>query len=222
MSSDREVVLSSSLFDGLTEEQKREAYAWLDGHYLDYEKGETIVHEEDVVTTIGIVVHGAVTTAKLDSMGNSSLLYTLEPTFVYGLDICLTPSKVSPMNICAASDSRVFVFEGTRLGEPHFLEDTVRSRMLLNALQVLANENMRRMYKIEILCQRSLRERIFMYLRHMARRRHSKSFDIPFDRDQLAQYLGVNRSSLSHELSLMQQEGLITFQKNRFMIHEGM
>jgi len=100
------------------------------------------------------------------------------------------------------------------------LSTEFRNKLMYNMLTLLANENMRRMYKIELLCQKSLRERVLTYLRFVARKKGtSSSFTIPFNREQLAQYLNVNRSALSHELSLMQQEGLISFKKNCFTLH---
>ena len=217
---DLSVVLSSSLFDNLSDGQKNAALKSLNGTFVDFHKCQTIIREQDRVQTVGIVVSGSISTYKLDGLGNTSLLYTLEPSFVYGLDICLTPSRISPMFVTTAQVSRVFTFAHENLTVSPTMDEGIRSRMLLNALHVLANENMRRMYKIELLNQRSLRKRILMYLRLIARRKDSDQFTIPFNREQLAQYLGVNRSSLSHELSLMQREGILTFHKNQFTLHE--
>ncbi len=85
-------------------------------------------------------------------------------------------------------------------------------------LILIANENIKKEYRLAILSQNGLRERITAYLSMQARRRGETSFSIPFSRDEMASFLCVNRSALSHELSLMQQEGLITFRKNTFTL----
>lgn len=218
---DISVVKSCALFDGLRDVQRDAALSCLGGGFMDYQKSQTLIREGDRVDRIGIVIKGSITTSKLDRMGNASLLYTLESPFLFGLDTCLTPSRISPVFIMAAADVRVFTFPCDNLTNAPALNEAVRSRMLLNALHVLANENMRRMYKIELLNQKSLRARILMYLNLMSRRKDARSFTIPFNREQLAQYLGVNRSSLSHELSLMQREGILSFYKNQFTLHDA-
>lgn len=80
--------------------------------------------------------------------------------------------------------------------------------------------NMKKEYRLAILSQRGLRERITTYLTMQAARRQTTAFTIPYSREELAAYLCVNRSVLSHELSRMQQEGLISFRKNYFCLHD--
>jgi CRP-like cAMP-binding protein len=86
---------------------------------------------------------------------------------------------------------------------------------------MIADESMRKQYKIDVLYKKSLRARISTFLQHMSEKTQSPRFDIGMNREQLAQYLGVNRSALSHELSLMQQDGLIGFTKSRFELLAG-
>ena len=83
----------------------------------------------------------------------------------------------------------------------------------------ISNGNIKKEYRLAILSQKGLRERILTYLTMQASRRQTTAFAIPFSREELAAYLCVNRSALSRELSLMQEEGLITFQKNHFRLH---
>jgi len=91
---------------------------------------------------------------------------------------------------------------------------------LENILIYIANENIRKQHKIEIISQNGLRDRILTCLRMFSRRRRSSSFAISFTREEFADYLCVNRSALSHELSKMQQEGILTFRKDHFTLHE--
>lgn len=82
----------------------------------------------------------------------------------------------------------------------------------------IANENMKKEYRLAILSQNGLRDRITTYLTMQARRRGENSFTIPFSREEMASFLCVNRSALSHELGLMRSEGIIEFRKNRFTL----
>ena len=85
-------------------------------------------------------------------------------------------------------------------------------------LTLISHENMKKEYRLAILSQKGLRERIMTYLTMQAARRQTNTFSIPFSREELASFLCVNRSALSHELSRMEQEGLITFRKNVFSL----
>ena len=85
-------------------------------------------------------------------------------------------------------------------------------------LEIISQENMRREYRLTILSRKGLRERILTYLSMQAARRRTATITIPFSREELASYLCVNRSAMCHELSLMQQEGIIRFQKKEFTL----
>jgi CRP-like cAMP-binding protein len=97
----------------------------------------------------------------------------------------------------------------------------VRETVTNNIFRILADDSMKKQYKIDVLYKKSMRERVKTFLLHMAEKTDSQSFDIGMDREQLARFLGVNRSALSHELSLMQHDGLIRFSKSRFKLLPG-
>jgi CRP-like cAMP-binding protein len=100
-------------------------------------------------------------------------------------------------------------------------EGTIRETCLRSLLNLVAQENMKKEYRLAILAQNGLRDRIRTYLTMQARKRGQSTFEIPFSREELASFLCVNRSALSHELSKMQAEGLIQFRKNRFTLNIG-
>ena len=87
-----------------------------------------------------------------------------------------------------------------------------------NLLTILSDGNLRKHYRLAILAQRGLRDRVLVYLTMQAERRGTPTFRIPFSREELAAFLCVNRSALSHELSRMEAEGLIRFRKNEFTL----
>ena len=85
-------------------------------------------------------------------------------------------------------------------------------------MTLLSHENIRKHYRLAILSQRGLRNRILTYVVMQSERQNNSSIMVPFSREELADFLCVNRSALSHELSLMEQEGLIRFHKNKFTL----
>jgi CRP-like cAMP-binding protein len=91
-------------------------------------------------------------------------------------------------------------------------------KLRMNVIRLLADESVRKQYKIDVLYQKSLRARIAVFLRHMSEKVGADAFEINMDREQFARYLGVNRSALSHALSIMRRDGIIRFRKGRFEI----
>lgn len=211
-------MVSAKLFETFTFEECEALYVLTNPSFRNYSKNEIIIDEGDYIDFIGIIQSGNIVSKRMDSEGNVSLQNILEPTQMFGFEIAATPTKISPLTLKCLSDSTALIFNYSDMISTEILPEKYRLKIMDNLIALLANENMRRMYKIELLCQKSLRERIMMYLRFMARKTGAEAFTIPFDRSQLAQYLNVNRSALSTELSHMKTEGLIQFDKNRFII----
>ena len=104
------------------------------------------------------------------------------------------------------------------LTDQAYLDVQWNLKIVENALKLISHENMRKEYRLAILSRKGLRERILTYLMMQSGRRKKATFTIPFTREELASFLCVNRSAMCHELSLMQQEGLISFRKNEFTL----
>lgn len=209
----------SKLFLGLSPEDCESLFVLTPPIFKIFHKDEVIIQDGDLVDYVGILCQGKISTAKIDYEGNTSLHYILDPPKIFGLEIAATPSQISSMTVTALEDAAVALFAYGDFTTNRKGTDDYCNQVLVNMLTLLANENMRRMYKIELLCNKSLRERILTYLRFVARKKGNRDvFTIPFNREQLAQYLNVNRTALSHELSLMRQEGLIDFKKNKFVL----
>lgn len=220
MSTTIALMKESKLFEGFSFEDCATVHSLLKPRCKSFLKDEILVHDGDRVDYVALVLRGKIYTAKLDNEGNASLLYILEPPKLFGLEIAATPTQISSITVSSAEKSEVIFFTYADLTTNERLPAVFRNKLMHNMLSILANENMRRLYKIEFLSKKTLRERILAYLRFQAQKAGKLTFAIPFNREQLAQYLNVNRSALSHELSLMAKDGLISFSRNRFILHE--
>lgn len=209
---------NSKLFAGLSEDiLTRDILPH--GHFQEYQKDQFLIIPRQKADKIGIVISGKVHILHLFESGQSSLMSVILPGGLVGLDLACTRSQISPYHAMAASAAQVFYLPASLLLLPGALDESVRTCCLQRMLELISNENMKKEYRLAILSQNGLRERITTYLSMQARRRGKSSFFIPFSRDEMASFLCVNRSALSHELSLMQQEGLISFRKNEFTLH---
>ena len=205
------------LFSNLPEERIRQALLPF-GTLRQCSKGEGLISSLEHVDWFGIVLEGHIQIVQVFSGGASSLMENLLPSYALGADLVFTKSRRSPYCAVAAAPSQVMIFPSRILTETDPLTETERTLVWRQLLTMLSQANMRKHNRLSMLCQRGLRDRILSYLTLQSVRREEDSFQISFSREELADFLCVNRSALSHELSLMEQEGLIRFRKNRFTL----
>lgn len=206
-----------SLFSDLPEERIRQALLPY-GTLRQYTKGEKLIDDLEQTDWFGIVMEGHVQIVQFFPGGASSLMEDLFPSYALGIDLVFTKSRRSPYCAVAAAPSQVMIFPNHILEETGPFTETERTLVWRDLLTMLSQANMRKHNRLSMLCQRGLRDRILSYLTLQSVRREEDSFQISFSREALADFLCVNRSALSHELSLMEQEGLIRFRKNRFTL----
>ena len=211
------VLQKSRLLRNLPEEMIRESIL-PQGTLRRFEKQAVIIGAQERTDRFGIVIEGRIQILQMFSDGTASLMSTLLPSYLLGADLICTESRRAPYYAVAASEALVFFLPAELILLPGLLPESGRLEIYSRLLTFISNENMRKHYRLAILSQRSLRNRILTYLTMQAERRGTNSFLIPFSREEMADFLCVNRSKLSHELSLMEQEGLIRFRKNRFTL----
>lgn len=184
-----------------------------------YMKEQLLFAPQQKVNRLGVVLSGKVRLLHLFPDGNYSLMSTVDAGGVIGAELACTRTQLAPYHAVASADTEIFWLPVTVLMQQGSLPETHRLTCLSHLLTMIAHENIKREYRLAILAQKSLRERILVYLTMQANRLQQTSFSVAFSREEMASYLCVNRSALSHELSLMQREGLISFRKNRFTLH---
>lgn len=189
------------------------------GQLTEYTKDQWIIAPQQQVDTFSILVSGKVNIQHLFPDGSFSLMAALAAPEILGADLICTRSRIAPYHAIAATAATLMTFPAQLILEPGLLEERFRLEALSNLLTIISHYNMKKEYRLAILSQKGLRERIMTYLLMQSGKRRTNSFRIPFTREEMASFLCVNRSALSHELSLMEQEGLLSFRKNVFTLH---
>ena len=185
------------------------------GNLMDLPKNGTVIQYQEQVEHFSVVISGKLHILHSFEDGSYSIFHVLRSPGIAGVDLLWTGSRVAPYFVIAAEPSVIMNFPASIL---EVLDPQWKYQVVENALKMVSHENMRKEYRLAILSRKGLRERILTYLIMQGGRRRTRTFTIPFSREELASFLCVNRSAMCHELSLMQQEGLIKFRKNEFTL----
>ncbi|MDR1797255.1 MAG: Crp/Fnr family transcriptional regulator [Clostridiales Family XIII bacterium] len=205
------------VFKGLSERELKEALAYIRVREAAFEKDAALAEAGGVLHEFFCMEHGRVQGVRYHRTGACDLVQLFVPGEIIGLDITSSATRKCPYSLVALEDVKGLFVEYDSLSEKK-LPPAVARKLADGVILSLATDSLRRLHKIDVLYRRHLRSRIIVYLRHLAAMRGARAFKLDMDREQLAQYLGVNRSALSHELAKMRAEGLIDFRKNRFEI----
>lgn len=181
-----------------------------------YEKNETIIAEGEPAKYIGIVLSGSAQVMRVDYFGNRSIIAGVEPSEIFGESFALAEVQAIPVTVVANEPSDVLLIDCARVMRSCGNACEFHRQLIDNLTKDVATKNLMFHQKIEITSKRSTREKLMTYLLLQAKKNNSDSFDIPFDRQELADYLEVDRSGLSAQISRLRSEGLIRNQKNHF------
>ena len=205
------------IFQNLTKEEIQDMNTL---HFLrtaSYEKNTLIFQTGDIVHEIGMVLSGSVNIESIDLWGNKSILSHVPEghAFAETYALCHEPMMVDAIT---SEDSEIaFVNTDILLNEQH-LGKTWYSKIMHNLLLIFAQKNLVLSNRIFCTSAKTIRDRLFTYFSNLSVKNGSKTFQVPFDRQQMADYLNLDRSALSKELGKMRKEGLIDFHKNSFTL----
>ena len=179
---------------------------------------ETFIVESDPCDRIGIVLTGAVRLSRQRLNGGRNVLETIQPNDTFGTTYVFRDVKTMNISMSAVGDTRVILFETERITTPCHKVCFAHMQFGRNLLTVMSQKTVALKQKLRILSQRTIRGRLMLFLQIRAKRAKSNEFEIPFDRQALADFLCVDRSALSTELSKLRRERKVESGKNRFKL----
>jgi len=207
---------NNPLFGGIAYNEFERMFACLSARIARYKKNRIILLSGDAVAFVGLILSGGVRIIKEDENGNASILAELSAPEMFGEILACAGIKNSPVTIFAAADTEILMLDNKKIMTSCGAECPWHKRFIQNMLTMIAKKNFLLNRKIEILSKRTTREKLMCYFD--LQRRGAKKFAIPFNREELADYLCVDRSALSRELCKMRDLGLIRFHKSTFEI----
>lgn len=208
-------------FRALTEDEIRAVIPCLEPREEVYGRGDLILRAGDCVSAFGLVERGCVNIVINFYWGKSILMGRVDKGEIFAETYAALPGRELACDVVADEETTVLFLSMDRLLTPCKKGCPYHSRMIHNMLRILSQKNLHLSARMMHTASKSTRERLLSFLSEQAREHGSAHFAIPYSRQQLADYLGVERSSMSNELSRMQRDGLITVRKNEFTLHES-
>lgn len=216
---DINMLCTTQLFQGMSREEISLALTELEATEKAFRKGEVILHAGTVTQQLGLVLSGSVAIENNDLWGNRTILSHAETGQFFAETYALLEKEPLLVDVTAKEDCRILFF---RIGSIRHLQNGNQSwimKMITNLLVISSRKNLLLSGRNFHTAPKTIRGRLMAYLNSVTLLHGAREFDIPFDRQQLADYLNVDRSALSKELGKMQKEGILTVRKNHFAIH---
>jgi len=206
------------LFYDIPEENLLRLLICLGAKVKVYAKKEVIIAEGDSTKNIGIMLSGSAQMIRVDYYGYRSIVSTIETADLFGEAFACAEVASAPVEVVANTGCEIMLIDCQHVMHTCTNACGFHHQMIFNLMKDLASKNLMYYQKIEVVSKRSTREKLMTYLMQQAERANNSSFDIPFDRQELADYLEVERSGLSVEISKLRKEGLVNNNKNHFEI----
>ena len=204
------------LFEQIEEENLLGILGCLNAKVESFDKKYTILAEGSPAKYIGIVLSGSAQIIQIDYNGNRSILSNITPPQVFAEAFACAETPSLPVSVIADEPCEIMLIDCRRVLYTCGNNCFFHQQLIFNLMKDIATKTILFHQKIEITSKRSTREKLMTYLSLYAKEANAPSFDIPFDRQELADYLEVDRSGLSAEISKLKREGLIKCQKNHF------
>lgn len=211
-------LVSTPLFAGMNESEAAQVLKCLNARERSFSRGETILRAGEPTGFCALLLSGGVNIESTDAWGRCTIMDHIAPGQVFAETYACLPGEVLMVSAMAAQPSRVLFLEAGRILTTCPTACACHSALLRNLLSVTARKNLNLTRKVQHCAPRTTRGKLLSYLSEQALIAGSSRFDIPFDRQQLADYLGVDRSAMCAELGKMRREGLLDFHKNSFFL----
>ena len=213
----KELAANTRLFEGITASELRCLEEILKPHIRLIDAGEFLVHPGSTLKEIGIILDGCVHMISEDFWGNQNIISEFSKWDCFGKAHSISGNPMF-FSLKTAKDSRILFLDTKAFLKLPLSPDTALQKLYLNLLLVITEKKLTYMRKAEILSHRSLREKISAFLTEEYRKTGTSTFTVLFNRQEMADYLSVDRCALSRELSKMQKEGILSYSKNHFTL----
>lgn len=213
-----EILKRCVLFDKIGDEDLVRMLGCLGATVTSFDKKYTIFVEGSPARFIGIVLSGSAQILQVDYYGNRSILSNVGPGEVFAEAFACAEVRALPVTVVANEPCEIMMIDCSHILHTCQNNCGFHQQLIYNLMKDLAGKTIMFHQRIDVTSKRTTREKLMTYLTMQARSSGSNSFDIPFDRQELADYLEVDRSGLSSEISKLKKEGILDSRKKHFVL----
>lgn len=214
------VLKKSPLFLGIEHSELESMLHCLSAIEKKYDKNELILHQGEQVDAMGLVLSGHIHIVKDDFWGKRTILSDVTPSQLFAESFACIKHQDLTVSVLAVAPTTVLFLDVKRILHTCSSACVFHTRLIQNLLSILAEKNIMLTGKMDHITKRTTREKLLSYLSAESLKAGSPIFQIPFNRQQLAEYLAVDRSAMSQELSKLQKEHYLTYHKNVFQLKD--
>lgn len=212
------ILANTALFAGVSEAEIEAMLSCLGARQRAYTKGDYVLRCGDTLGELLILTEGTLHIQQDDYWGNRTILRRVAAGELFGEAYAAPESGAVLNDVVAVQDSTVLFLDVGRVLHTCSSACCFHAMVVRNLFAAMSEKNRALVQKLGHMSKRTTREKLRSYLSEQAAKAGSASFTIPFNRQQLADFLSVDRSAMSNELCKMRDEGLLRFKKNRFTL----
>mgnify|MGYP005806228817 CR=1 FL=1 len=216
--SELDTLRATLLFSGISTEEIGRLCRLLHAGERHYAKGSFLITAGDPISAFALLLSGAVQVFMNDMDGNRIVMANVTPGTLFAEALACSDVSESPIYAVSTQESTVLWLQSAFLSNPAFFADPLCARFGANFIRSMADRSLRFNDRVQILSKKSIRDKLITFFSQQIHQQKSRQIVIDMDRSALADYLGVERSALSRELSRMQHAGILQFHKNHFTI----
>ncbi len=213
------ILKKSQLFSGVAEDEIEAMLDCLSAELRTYQKGSYVLHQGEYLHHITVLVAGSLLIQKDDFWGNRSIVNKINVGEMFGEAYVAPGSEALLNDVIATEDSAIIFFDVHKILTTCSSACRFHAMVIQNLFYAISVKNRGLVQKLGHMSRRTTREKLLSYLSEQAKKQGTSSFEIPFNRQQLADFLSVDRSAMSNELCKLRDEGLLSFERNRFQLY---
>lgn len=208
----------SKIFEEISEKDLKALHFCFKTRVFEVKKGNILIDEGEPFESIVLVLDGHLRSIINDYYGNSSILADYTNGETVGVEEAFSGNTTAQYTLIAIEDTQVLTMNKYAVIKPCDNRCPRHTQFQNNLVKIISQKNIELMQKFNHITKPSTKEKVLSYLQYVSKQQNSKYFDIPFNRQELADYLSVDRSALSFELSKLKKQGILDFTKNHFML----
>lgn len=211
-----QILSQTEIFKNINQEEIKHMLGCLNPRRASYEKGAPILQEGEPANSVIVLISGKAELVYEDANGGRAMLFPVKSGDVFADDYACSSAPSVPASCFAVTECEAAFFPYEKMSRVCGDACGCHSTMIQNLLNSVAEKNRQLYARLMITSRKTTREKLLAYLQNEAEKTDGKYFQIPLNRQELADYLGVDRSAMSTELSKMQKDGLLEYRKNLF------